>query len=451
MSKNSTPTFVYQRRKHPRNSIAVLDVQSANTKRSDACVSAISSEAPSVAAEKKNVLSPVEQENDAVRAPFILPVECNRGALVSNSESISRCSFAEEPGPEEAQESDMQKIIDVCCVKDSCSSSKSELGSASLKTDGDDTGECSSSDALIMEELRNDLSEKDICISILRSEGLLEGVCPIGRTSAESMTTSSYSSCLRSCKVCGQSETTLKMLICDHCEEAFHMSCCIPRIRKTPSDDWFCHSCLKKKHKILKETSKSTDISSEAGRCRIATLKGELGPIASMLKDSEPYATSVRIGKDFQAEVPDWSGPITNDVDTISEPMEMDPSDCISLQKLNSHKPSRLSSIGNWLQCREVIEGLGEGVDGTICGKWRRAPLFEVQSDNWECFRSVLWDPAHADCAVPQELDTDQVLKHLKYIEMLRPRLNVKRRKLSCSNSVGSQDLTENVKNVRTQ
>lgn len=31
-----------------------------------------------------------------------------------------------------------------------------------------------------------------------------------------------------------------------------------------------------------------------------------------------------------------------------------------------------------------------------------RAPLFEVQTDDWECFRSVLWDPAHADCAVPQ-------------------------------------------------
>lgn len=31
-----------------------------------------------------------------------------------------------------------------------------------------------------------------------------------------------------------------------------------------------------------------------------------------------------------------------------------------------------------------------------------RAPLFEVQTDKWECFRCVLWNPAHADCAVPQ-------------------------------------------------
>lgn len=31
-----------------------------------------------------------------------------------------------------------------------------------------------------------------------------------------------------------------------------------------------------------------------------------------------------------------------------------------------------------------------------------RAPLFESQTDDWECFRAVLWDPFHADCAVPQ-------------------------------------------------
>ncbi|TXG57757.1 hypothetical protein EZV62_015586 [Acer yangbiense] len=30
------------------------------------------------------------------------------------------------------------------------------------------------------------------------------------------------------------------------------------------------------------------------------------------------------------------------------------------------------------------------------------APLFEVQTDDWECFCSVHWDPTHADCAVPQ-------------------------------------------------
>lgn len=35
-----------------------------------------------------------------------------------------------------------------------------------------------------------------------------------------------------------------------------------------------------------------------------------------------------------------------------------------------------------------------------------RAPLFEVQTDDWECFCAVLWDPAHADCAVPQVISS---------------------------------------------
>ncbi|KAK8671312.1 hypothetical protein V6N13_037908 [Hibiscus sabdariffa] len=116
------------------------------------------------------------------------------------------------------------------------------------------------------------------------------------------------------------------------------------------------------------------------------------------------------------------------DVDTIGEPQNLDSSEFTDFHEMNSNKSSKVSSIGNWLQCREFIEGIGSS-KGTICGKWRRAPLFEVQTDDWECFCSVQWDPSHADCSVPQELETDQVLKQLKYIEMLRPRLSAKRKK----------------------
>lgn len=89
------------------------------------------------------------------------------------------------------------------------------------------------------------------------------------------------------------------------------------------------------------------------------------------------------------------------------------------------------TTIGNWIQCREVLDS------GVVCGKWRRyiihskfllfsslclcwhitliclyafftawtfrrAPLFVVQSSDWDCSCSVVWDPIHADCAVPQ-------------------------------------------------
>ncbi|KAI8016593.1 hypothetical protein LOK49_LG05G02228 [Camellia lanceoleosa] len=442
MSENSTPAFVYRRRKLERNSISVFPVK-GSAKPSDSFVG----------------------------APVMTLVNCRRDALVSKSESINGCLDGGELGSKAVPQGDSHRALDFGCVNDSYSSSKSnvELGSASLRIEVDDTGECSSSCELVVEGLQDDLSEKDICILILRRQGLLEGVCPIrSRTPAEGLGTISDSSCIRTCEVCDHPEITLKMLICDQCEEAFHLSCCNPRITNTLIDEWFCHSCLKKKHKILKETTTST-----------ATSEGKLGAIASMLKDTGPCTHNVRIGQDFQVEVPDWSGSSVDEVDTIGEPSEIDSSECVSLHDWNSSKPCRLSSIGNWLQCREVIEGIGEGVDGTICGKWRRtqgcrtrsdkkfnptptnqqtkiqytflgAPLFEVQTDNWECFHAILWDPAHADCAVPQELDTDQVLKHLKYIEMLRPWLAAEKCKLDGAKNVGPRDFAKHVRNIQT-
>ncbi|KAK8482671.1 hypothetical protein V6N13_015290 [Hibiscus sabdariffa] len=79
---------------------------------------------------------------------------------------------------------------------------------------------------------------------------------------------------------------------------------------------------------------------------------------------------------------------------------------------MNCNKSSKVSSIGNWLQCREFIEGIGSS-KGTICGKWRRALHFEVQTDDWECFCSVQWDPYHADCSVPQALTEEAKAREL--------------------------------------
>ncbi|CAL5387262.1 unnamed protein product [Camellia sinensis] len=50
-----------------------------------------------------------------------------------------------------------------------------------------------------------------------------------------------------------------------------------------------------------------------------------------MLKDTGPCTHNVRIGQDFQAEVPDWSGSSVDEVDTIGEPSEIDSSECVSL------------------------------------------------------------------------------------------------------------------------
>ncbi|KAJ0091259.1 hypothetical protein Patl1_14159 [Pistacia atlantica] len=424
MSESTAPNFVYRRRKLRGNSVAIFSTHdSLNKKRTDDCLSVLSSNALSVATQEQHI------DPQAV------------GEHVSDG----------------APKSSKQKMVEVHSINDSCSSSKSnmDLVSASMKTEVDDTGECSSSSVAVLEVMGKDLSAKDLCISILKSEGLLERFRPSQTcTSAKGMEEKSGSgSCSRSCKVCGLSESTLKLLICDNCEEAYHVSCCNPRMKDIPIDEWFCNSCLKKKDKILKEMNirKLPNIISELGRCRKASFKSDFNLIESLLRDSEPYSSSVRVGKGFQAEVPDWSGPINDDVDAVGEPLVFNQSMCLNLQMLNSAKPSELSPIGNWLQCRQVIDGIGESVDSTVCGKWRRAPLFEVQTDDWECFCSVLWNPALADCAAPQELETEEVLKQLKYVEMLRPRLAAKRRKLERTKSGGSQDPTEKVTNGDTQ
>ncbi|KAG6698707.1 hypothetical protein I3842_08G032900 [Carya illinoinensis] len=331
-------------------------------------------DAPSVAAKKQHVVFQVEHESHTVGAPIKAS-----GAAIKNGR---------------------RKILEVDSANDNCSSSESnmELVSASMMTEVDDTGECSSSSVMVMEVKGEDLSENDLCISILRCQGLVEVLPTKNDDSAEHAGPSSGSSCSRSCKICGHTDTTLNMLICDNCEDAFHI-CKIP---------------------METGTRRSLSIACEMGRCRNTLAKGDLNPIALMLRDTESYTMGVQVGKGFQAEVPDY------DVDAIGEPVEMNPSECVTSHEWNFNKLYTPNSISNWIQCREVIDGIGEGINGTICGKWRRAPLREVQTDDWDCFRSVLWDPFHADCA---ELETDQVIKQLKYVQMLRPQLAAKRRK----------------------
>ncbi|KAJ9702209.1 hypothetical protein PVL29_004108 [Vitis rotundifolia] len=281
------------------------------------------------------------------------------------------------------------------------------------KTDFSDATQYPSSDVSDLDSSSEDHSVKHACISTLRSQELLE-VLGISGSSNSS----------QPCKLCGHSENILNMLICDNCEEAFHASCCNPRIKIVPIDEWFCHNCSKLKSKVSLE---ATFLKSHCISLERATSKFDLGPIAFMLKHPEKHKSRVRIGKAFQAEVPDWSGPISNGIDSVDEALEMDPPETISLH-LNTNKCPKLNIMANWLQCREVLhDGSRKWFRGTICGKWRRAPLFEIQTDDWDCSCSVRWDPTHSDCAVPQELGTDQVLAHLKSLELLKPRLAVRR------------------------
>lgn len=299
MSKNWMPTFVYQRRRDHKNSVPKL------------ASSAISSEAPPLAAEEHAISIP-ENATEGVRSPPVHLVENNKVATTSSNGFRA----VEEAVSEEAMTTDLERVLNDCSANDHCSSSKSnlELSSAVLKVNTDDAGECSSSAALIAQKAPAEISERDVCISILRSYGLLDRV-GVGRDRVSNGNTglSSNNYCSKSCKVCKVTESSKSMIICDNCDDAFHTYCYTPRITILPVSEWLCSSCLKKKHKILKDKSTSSNlvnISSGSGKDQNSSSEIELGSLEFMFRDTEPYMSNSRIGDEFQADVPDWNGPI---------------------------------------------------------------------------------------------------------------------------------------------
>ncbi|XP_051152567.1 uncharacterized protein LOC127266384 [Andrographis paniculata] len=419
--KSSPSTLVYQRK---RKSSSISGVQiSCSSKPSNDCRSAMSFETPS-SATQENTISGSEGAKNGVRSSVMGSVGWDAVAdTLSNG-----CRTEVKAGSGVTLMTDDRGNLNTCSANDNYSSSKSnvELSSASLKHDSDDAGECSSSGGLLANETSEELSERERCISILRTQGLLDTFQTRQHQGNSGISDNHY--CIKPCKVCKRLEKTLRMLICDNCEEGFHLSCYSPHISILPIGEWHCNLCLKKKNKRLSNqpSNSSGDNSTEVDK---------LGSLRFMFRDTEPYQSRVRIGSDFQADIPDLLGLDDEASHLMGQTLEVDPPTAINLERRDATKTVKLSSIGNWIQCQEVIDS----VDGTICGKWRRAPLFEAQTDNWECFRCVLWDPVHSDCAVPQEVDTEEVMRQLKYIDLLRPQLAAKRRKLVTSRKNGGR------------
>jgi hypothetical protein len=292
MTENTAPNIVYKRKKLRKGSIAPhFKPGPADVQTSANFPSVISSSLHLSSAEDQTAAFPVKHQIEMVKD--------------STLPSVFLDGVAKDT---------TQKKLGIDSVNDSCSSSKSNmvLVSDSIETEMDDTGECSSSSVIAMDVAREDLTEKDFCINILRTHGFLRGDTLANNVvSVEDAVTTDSNCCSRSCKICGHLDSSLKMLLCDHCEDSYHPSCYSQRLKKIPMDKWFCHSCLNKRHKILKDTiTKSPGINSEMRNCRTTSAKDEMSPILLMLRDTEPYTTDVRVGKGFQATVLDWSGPV---------------------------------------------------------------------------------------------------------------------------------------------
>ncbi|XP_058002359.1 uncharacterized protein LOC110653195 [Hevea brasiliensis] len=225
--------------------------------------------------------------------------------------------------------------------------------------------ECHSDELVIGE----DIQIRELCISVLRSHGLLVGDwCKSASVPTKIVRNNKGSDSFQSCELCVNLDNTLNMLLCDHCEKAFHAPCCNPKTKMSPTDEWFCQSCSKLAGKVSLEASfmKSQSIS-----CCNGIPEFKWGPIALMLKYPEPYTSRPRIGGCFQATVPEWSDQMSKDFDSIGEPLELDPAEIVGLHGCPADK--YLGAISNWLQCQEVLyDGTGEYAEGTICGKWHR-------------------------------------------------------------------------------
>ncbi|WOL13454.1 hypothetical protein Cni_G22224 [Canna indica] len=391
--------YVYKRRKLSGNSVALLPEENMAAKGTVGSQSCIISEEYLLEVQKA------------------VTERATVGILTADDESVPNgiYSIGESEVPNNTSNGKSSKSVLQHCYNSNgrCSSSKSnsEHTPTFLDIETDDAGECSSSDVL---ELAGEFSSaRELCIHVLRSHGLLGKPCRSGTCAVLEISCDNINKFSEKCKTCGLLDDPLKMLICDHCDEAYHPSCYKPRVRKNqvkkiPTGEWYCRACFKKKPKP-QYNELPVSASDQPTRRKYS--------ISSMLTDMKPYTTGARIGKDFQVQVPEWSGPVSNEDNYFEHPHEMDSTASLYLNGWNGKKPQKSCSTGNWVQCRAVL--ISDASEEIICGKWRRVPLFVVQSEDWDCSCSVLWDPIHADCAVPQELETEEVFKQLKFLNSI--------------------------------
>eukprot|EP00252_Welwitschia_mirabilis_P006068 TRINITY_DN16763_c0_g1_i1.p1 TRINITY_DN16763_c0_g1~~TRINITY_DN16763_c0_g1_i1.p1 ORF type:complete len:209 (+),score=39.56 TRINITY_DN16763_c0_g1_i1:75-629(+) len=178
------------------------------------------------------------------------------------------------------------------------------------------------------------------------------------------------------------------------------------------SNDWYCSTCWNTRRTSIGFPSK----------CKIES-KYEYF-LRQIWNNNGHYTSQVRIGTNYQADVPDCPTSLSKVSDSrylgeVVSTAEVETNLWTNDRELEDRIPP--GSQENWLQCRAVLVRKG-GIclDGQkakadiICGKWRRAPTSVAQTEKWECSCAVLWDPYHADCCIPQEVDTSEIEKWMK-------------------------------------
>lgn len=169
---------------------------------------------------------------------------------------------------------------------------------------------------------------KEFCINVLKQNNLIGGSWPFNNDTSLEILGGIGAEFHQKCKICGIKQSFRKMLICDSCDEAFHLSC--SKVKGSFEEKWFCQTCAMKKPRPVLDAASEKLFSNMSEQDKKRILQKELGPIQFMLIDSQPHTSTVRIGKDFQVDIPEWSGRIPEYVSTIFCFIDIFDYDCVN-------------------------------------------------------------------------------------------------------------------------
>lgn len=95
------------------------------------------------------------------------------------------------------------------------------------------------------------------------------------------------------CLVCGCGTAEDRLLLCDGCDDSYHIFCLIPPLHDVPKGDWRCPKCLAQVSNTHTETHKhTTHLGAENLACRSLSLRkcSRLPPpVCSFSLQSPPY------------------------------------------------------------------------------------------------------------------------------------------------------------------
>lgn len=65
------------------------------------------------------------------------------------------------------------------------------------------------------------------------------------------------------CVVCNSGDDDSNMLLCDGCDDGYHIYCCTPKLKEIPDGDWFCAECRPRKRARQQEGKTQTQSSKQ--------------------------------------------------------------------------------------------------------------------------------------------------------------------------------------------